>query len=179
MPTPIDVFYNANRNISERLAAIGEISLKTTFDSLFAKSLLIAVTSFFEGRIQDDIKTFAREVAQSTLVSSLIQSKAISRQYHTYFDWKDAQNANSFFRLFGSDFLEFMKAEVKQNPELDSAVKAFLDLGMDRNNVVHIDFATNAAAKTADEVYYAYQTALQFVDALPVKYREFTSWQER
>ena len=178
MPTPVDVFYNANRNISERLAAIGEISLKTTFDSLFAKSLLIAVTSFFEGRIQDDIKAFVMEVAQSPLVSGLIQSKAISRQYYTYFKWETA-NANAFFALFGSDFREFMQAEVKQNPELGSAVRAFLDLGRDRNNVVHVDFATNAAAKTADEVYDAYQTALQFVDALPVKYREFASRQER
>lgn len=178
MPTPVDVFYNQNRNISERLAEIGEISLKATFDSLFAKSLLIAVTSFFEGRIQGDIIAFVREASQSPLVSGLIQSKAISRQYHTYFNWETA-NANAFFALFGSDFREFMQTEVKQNSELDSAVKAFLDLGRDRNNVVHVDFATNAAAKTADEVYDAYQTALQFVDALPVKYREFTSRQER
>lgn len=111
-------------------------------------------------------------------LSGLIQSKAISRQYYTYFKWETA-NANAFFALFGSDFREFMQAEVKQNPELDSAVRAFLDLGRDRNNVVHVDFATNAAAKTADEVYDAYQTALQFVDALPVKYREFASRQER
>ena len=112
------------------------------------------------------------------MVSGLIQSKAIDRQYHTYFNWKTAKNANSFFALFGSDFSEFMEAEVKQNSELDSAVKAFLDLGRDRNNVVHVDFATNAAAKTVDEVYDAYQTALQFVDAMPVKYREFASRQE-
>lgn len=178
MPTPIDVFYNENRNISERLANLGEISLKATFDSLFAKSLLIAVTSFFEKRIQDGIIAFVQESSQSPLVDELIQSKAINRQYHTYFNWETAKNANSFFALFGSDFREFMEAEVKQNPELDSAVKAFLDLGRDRNNVVHVDFATNAAAKTFDEVYNAYQTALQFVDALPVKYREFTRRQE-
>ena len=177
MPTPVDVFYNQNRNISERLAEIGEISLKATFDSLFAKSLLIAVTSFFEGRIQDDIKTFAREVAQSPLISGLIQSKAINRQYYTYFNWETA-NANAFFRLFGSDFNEFMQVKVRQNPELDSAVKAFLDLGNERNKIVHIEFAVIVLEKTADEVYDAYQTALQFVDAMPVKYREFTSRQE-
>ena len=179
MPTPIDVFYGRNHAISERLAAIGEISLAAIFDSLFAKSLLIAATSYFEGRIQSDIIAFIEEVSQSPLVSGLIQSKAISRQYHTYFNWDDAKNANSFFRLFGNDFREFMEAEVKQNSELDSAVKAFLDLGRDRNNVVHVDFATNATAKTAAEVYYAYQTALRFVDAMPVKYREFANRQER
>lgn len=178
MPTPIDIFYNQSRAISEHLANLGEISLKATFDSLFAKSLLIAATSYFEGRIQDDIKAFVRESSLSPLVSSLIQSKAISRQYHTYFKWEDAKNANSFYALFGSDFREFMEAEVKQNPDLDSAVKAFLDLGRDRNNVVHVDFATNAASKTVDEVYQAYQIALQFVDAMPAKYREFTSMQE-
>lgn len=176
MPTPIDVFYNQSRAISDRLANLGEISLKATFDSLFAKSLLIAVASYFEGRIQKDITTFVQEASLSPLVIGLIESKAISRQYHTYFDWKpETKNANKFFRLFGDDFREFMQAEVKQNSELDSAVKAFLDLGMDRNSVVHLDFATNAAPKTADEVYQAYQIALQFVDAMPAKYREFTS----
>ena len=172
MATPVDTFYNQNLAIGERLAAIGEISLKAAFDSLFAKSLLIAATSFFEGRIQEDIKAFVWELSQSPLVNGLIQSKAISRQYHTYFDWKNATNANDFFRIFGSEFSEFMKAEVKQNPELDSAIRAFLDLGRDRNSMVHVDFETN---KTVDEVHQSYQLALQFVDALPVKYREFTN----
>lgn len=175
MPTPVDIFYMANRAIGEHLIRSGEISLKATFDAVFSKGLLIAATSFFEGRIQEDIKTLVREFSSSPLVDGLIQSKAIHRQYHTYFNWDDASNANQFFRIFGIEFRDFMREEIQQDAELNAAIRAFLDLGKERNSIVHFGFAETSLQKTADEVYEAYQMGMKFVDALPVKYREFTS----
>ena len=171
MPTPVDSFYDENQAISDYLGQQDEISLKLTFDSVFSKSLLIAATSFFEGRIQEDIRGFIEETTYSPLVAGLIQTKVIHRQYHTYFDW-DKQNANQFFRLFGEIFLEFMRQQVQSDQELDNSIRAFLSLGNERNRIVHVDFAVNQLEKTAAEVYELYQQALQFVDALPEKYRE-------
>lgn len=174
MPTPVDVFYMANRAIGDYLLRTGEISLKATFDAVFSKGLLIAAASHFEECIQRDIKTLAAAFSTSPLLVGLIQSKAIERQYHTYFDW-NTLNANRFFGIFGSGFSEFMKEEVKQNTELNDAIRAFMDLGRQRNNLVHADFADAPLEKTPDEVYAAYQLGMRFIEALPLKYREFTN----
>ena len=171
MPTPVDSFYTENQAISTYLGQQNEISLKSTFDSVFSKSLLVAATSFFEGRIQEDIRAFIKETTHSTLVTGLIQAKAVHRQYHTYFNW-EARNANQFFKLFGESFCDFMKEEVRRDEDLSASVEAFLTLGNERNKIVHIHFAVNQLDKTADEVYKLYGDAINFVDILPTKYRE-------
>ena len=174
MQTPVDIFYTANRAIGEHLVHTGAISLKIDFDALFSKGLLIAAASYFEECIQRDIKTLAAEFSMSSLLVGLIQSKAVERQYHTYFEWNSV-NANRFFSLFGSAFSEFMREEVKQNAELNEAIRAFLDLGRERNKLVHANFADIALQKTAEDVYASYQMGMKFIETLPVKYREFTS----
>ena len=174
MQTPVDIFYKANCAIGKHLVHTGAISLKVDFDALFSKGLLIAAASYFEECIQRDIKTLAAEFSTSSLLVGLIQSKAVERQYHTYFDWNKV-NANSFFGLFGSAFSEFMKEEVRQSTELNDAIRAFLDLGRERNKLVHANFADVALQKTPKEVYASYQMGMKFIETLPVKYREFTS----
>ena len=68
-----------------------------------------------------------------------------------------------------------MKEELRQNAELNDAIRAFLDLGRERNKLVHANFADAALQKTADEVYASYQMGMKFIETMPVKYREFTS----
>lgn len=174
MQTPVDIFYEANHAIGDYLVRVGEISLKVDFDALFSKGLLIAAASYFEECIQRDIKTLAVEFATSSLLVGLIQSKAIERQYHDYFEWNKS-NAHKFFRLFGGAFSEFMKKEVQQNTELNDAIRAFLDLGRERNKLVHANFADIALEKTPEDVYASYQMGMKFIETLPVKYREFTN----
>ena len=53
---------------------------------------------------------------KNELLVSFVNNKAISRQYHTYFSWKDT-NANSFFGLFGDIFSNFIKQEVRNSEQ--------------------------------------------------------------
>jgi hypothetical protein len=67
-----------------------------------------------------------------------------------------------------------MTTSVKTDLKLDNAIKAFLELGNLRNQLVHQDYATVPLEKTSDEIYQLYLDALYFVDAFPECLDEFT-----
>ena len=99
-----------------------------------------------------------------------VKNKAISQQYHTFFDWKSS-NANTFFSLFGEAFKTFMAAEIKNNGNLAESIKAFIELGRERNRLVHQDYGTFSLDKTTEEIFQLYRTALPFVQCIPEKLR--------
>jgi hypothetical protein len=95
----------------------------------------------------------------------------VARQYHSWFEW-EGNNANKFFSLFGSEFKLAMNKNIKESTTLGSAVRAFLEVGNERNKLVHQDYATFAMEKTLDEIYQLYRDALLFVERLPLALRE-------
>lgn len=175
MPTIVDLLYDDNKTLLNYLQEKGEISLLNNANESFRKSLLLAAGSYFEWVIQEAILDFARENSKAAEpLFELVRNKAIERQYHTYFQW-GGNNANSFFGLFGDDFKQHMIAIVKANPPLDGAIRAFLELGKMRNELVHENFATFALEKTSEEIYSLYSAAVPFVDAFPVHLREYSN----
>ena len=173
-PNVIDSLYKDNKDILEFLQRNGEISFRVNVDSNFRKTILLSAASYFESVIKDILIEFFNEMTgQSEIVVSFIENKAIERQYHTFFHW-GTNNANTFFSLFGEGFKEFMKAEVRDNKQLDEAIKAFLKLGDDRNRLVHQNFASIALETTAEEIYQLYRTASFFIEILPKKLREYS-----
>ncbi|RRR67698.1 MAG: hypothetical protein EI684_18570 [Candidatus Viridilinea halotolerans] len=126
-------------------------------------------------------KSFPRDYGEDTEqtctnhpVLNFVKNKGLERQYHTLFDW-ERRNANKFFSLFGSDFRDFMSAVIREEPGIDAAIRAFLELGETRNQLVHQNFANFPLEKTADEIYELYKTAVVFVDEIPIKLREFVN----
>lgn len=176
--TVVDRLYDEFEALKRHLDEAGEVSLRSTADENFRKSLLLAAASYFERRISDLVVEFAKESFQiDHPIIEFLKNKAISRQYHTYFKW-DSSNANQFFGLFGETFRIFMVKEIKSDFELETSIKAFLELGNDRNRLVHQDFGTFPLEKTSDEIYQLYKSALRFVDSLPLKLRACTSNQQ-
>ncbi len=84
----------------------------------------------------------------------------------------DANNANQFFGLFGSEFRSTMTERMKKSDDMQSSVEAFLELGNERNRLVHQNYATFPMEKTLDEIYALYQSAVMFVDDLPAALRD-------
>ena len=163
----------------EHLLATGRITWKTRADDQFAKALLIAVASRFEARLTACVvETFESATGGSDALVSFVQNQAVERRYHTWFSWGDAKNANRFFRLFGEEFKNVMEAKVKNDPDLDDAVKAFLELGRLRNELAHEDYATFSMQKTPDEVLERYRTAARFVDWFAGDLREHVATQQ-
>lgn len=148
----VQSLYNETKVLDDYLLENGEISLKNTVDSNLRKSILLSSASYFEKQIVDLIVryTYKVTVGDEKLIS-FIQKKALSRQYHTLFTW-DKNNCNSFYALFGEDFKLHFSNLIKEDQELDSSAKAFLEIGNERNRMVHQDFGQFTLEKTADEI---------------------------
>lgn len=171
--TVVDKLYNDFNDLVAFLDEGREISLRSTADENFRKTLLLTVASYFEHRITEDLSVFFDEYSsQNELIGSFLRNKAIYRQYHTLFSWKDT-NANAFFGLFGEVFKQYMREEVRSDIALNQAVKAFLELGLDRNRLVHGNFGSFALEKTSKEIFDQYRQALVFVEAMPKYLRKY------
>jgi hypothetical protein len=163
--TPIDRIYQELGLAIEALGKSGEVSAQVVVEDHARKALLLSVASHFEHKLTGHLKQLS-SMSNNILLTEFVIRKAITRQYHTLFNW-DSKNANSFFALFGSDFKQRMEVKVKADTNLDNSIKAFLELGSLRNQLVHNDYATFSLEKTSDEIYLLYQTALYFIDSLP------------
>jgi hypothetical protein len=171
--TGVDRLYKEFSALVEYLDQGEEISLKIAVDENFRKSLVLAAASYFEVKLSDGIINFFHAVSKGNeLATSFIRAKAISRQYHSYFDW-DRNNANKFFSSFGDGFKKFMESQVKDNTELELSIRAFMEIGSTRNRLVHQDFATFSLEKSSVEIYQSYKTALVFVETFPDQLHQY------
>lgn len=167
MSTPVDRLYNeATATIGALRNAGAGVSVEVSTADNLRKGLLLAAASYFESRISSTVMDFVRHSAQrAVLLPNFVRNRAVSRQYHTWFKWDD-NNANQFFGLFGQEFRSMMTARVKQSDEFRDSIRAFLDLGNQRNCLVHQDYASYPLEKTLEEIYAAYNRALYFVNGL-------------
>lgn len=167
----VDRLYSDFTRILERIEDT-EISLRNSVEEIFQKSLYVAIGSHFEQQITHYILEFmGKSSNNNVLVTEFVRNKAIARQYHTLFVWKD-NNANAFFGLFGQDFRAYMTGYVRENPEYAEAIRAFLEVGNVRNEVAH-NFESVTFEKTADEIYSRYKEALAFVEHIPSHFEAF------
>jgi len=146
-----------------------ETSLEVSMRAQWSKAIVLASASFFERELCSCI--LETVPAAFPLLKEFVQRQALSRRYHTLFSW-DAKNANSFFGLFGPDFADRAKSAVSEDPELQSAVRAFLGLGQQRNAMVHGDFASFSLDATAEEVFSKFEAAQRFVSWVAGRLRE-------
>lgn len=172
--TIVDRLYGEFKDLVSYIDAQKQPSLLIIADTNFRKSLLLAAASYFEHRVTEEIVSFVNETSNSNqLVAEFVRNKAISRQYHSFFEW-DKPNANKFFSLFGGSFKASMQAEIKGDANFDAAIKAFIEIGRDRNRLVHQDYGNFYLEKTADEIYNQYKVALRFLEVIPAKMRQVT-----
>lgn len=147
----------------------GEISLRNDADNNFKKVLILTIASYFETEIFDMLIDFVnKKTNNDKITESLVKNKALSRQYHTFFDW-DTNNANKFFSVLGEDFKKDAEKEIKRDVKLDEGIQAFLEIGRIRNKLVHKNFGIYTIDKTAEDVFTLYSKAKNFVQFLSGK----------
>lgn len=169
MATIIDKMYADHKLLHDVLIAHQEVSLASDSDNKLKKVLLVSAASYFEYEMAGVVLSFANSASnQNPALLALVKAKVVERQYHTYFQW-EGQNANKFFSLFGEAFLTECKATVKAEKDLDEGVRAFLEIGSTRNQMMHENFSTFPMDKTADEVYALYQRAERFLAYIKTK----------
>ena len=112
MGSPIQTLIDDYRDLNQFLMANGKVSESLTVAEHYRKILLLSCASYYETRIVEVIKKFVEVKASDDRISAFVSNKAISRQYHTYFNWDQTSNINSFLGLFGVDFKDKITAEI-------------------------------------------------------------------
>ena len=165
-----------HKNFSDILAFLrekDEVSWTNVANENFRKVLLIAAASHFEQSVTDSVLNFVKQVTtENHPLTWFVHNKAVRRQYHTWFDW-EARNANKFFGLFGIAFQDRMKIEVDNSGTLNSSIQAFMEIGRERNRLVHQDFGNFSLEKTSEEIHKLYVEATSFVAWFPDALKAF------
>lgn len=160
--------YEEFKEIRDHFEETHDISSKIIVDNNFKKILLLSAASYFEDKIKKIIIECIESNSKSEVLNNFIKNKAIERQYHTYFEWKE-KNANKFFSLFGNSFKTDIISEINGNESLKTSIKDFMELGRLRNELIHENFAAFPIEKTSDEIYSLYLSANEFVTYLSLK----------
>ncbi|REE67527.1 HEPN domain-containing protein [Pantoea ananatis] len=176
--TIVDTLHSDFTTLLSYLNDNNEISFQSLVNDNFRKSLLLSSASYFENVLSECVYRFVVECTyERHIITFMVRRNVIERKYHTWFEWGKSNNANSFFSIFGEDFLSHAKIYVRGNEEIATAIKAFLDIGTDRNRLVHQNFASFTLEKTAEEIYQNFLLAKQFVDWFPVFLKDFNDSQ--
>ncbi len=175
----IDALWRDHVSLVEYLRGRGEWTLSGRVEEEFAKTLTIAAASYFEVELTEKIVgLYSKATGGVEYLSEFVRRQAIGRRFAQLFNWdqngRPARNANSFYILFGGDFRDFMAGRVSQDTNLMDAVRAFIEIGSLRNNMVHGDYANFTLGKTAGEVHELYMKASLFLDDFPKAVDEFS-----
>jgi RiboL-PSP-HEPN len=157
--------------IRERLSGSSDMSVVANFESLSAKGLLLAAASHFERRVTDLLIETAKSLGNNEVIAEFIKNQALSRKYHTMFDW-DSANLNKFFGLFGTSAKNQLTKETSDLP-LKDCVAAFIFINSERNRLVHRDYASFTLNTTTDEVWERFQKASHFCEWLGERLKLF------
>jgi RiboL-PSP-HEPN len=170
--TIVDRIFGDYGSVVAALAENGDLSLLNSVEENYRKSLLLTAASYFEQRVVEHVVEYARERGgKDELIPRFIENKAAKRQFHTWFAW-DSNNANAFFGLFGEDFRNYVTGYIKGVDGFDACISAFLEIGRERNRLVHQNYGAFALEKTAEELYVLYKSANDFVERIPQVLRE-------
>ena len=167
-----------HRELVEYLESGKSLLLRDRAESAFAKTLLIAAASYFEIRLTQIIIDLYLEMTHGVEeLAEFVKKQAIGTRFAQLFQWGSGKgpgrNANSFYVLFGEAFSAHMKQRVQEDREFDDSVRAFLEIGNLRNQMVHGNYADFQLNKTVEEVYSLYVRAHRFVDKFPDAIRQF------
>ena len=165
--TIVDRLYTDFLALARVLASTSEPSLAITADDCFRKALLLSAASLFETLVVEAIQRFVSDTARgNACVVEFVRRKGLARQYHTLFDW-EKRHAGHFFALFGESFKAAMERRAKIDEAFAGSIAAFLEIGRERNRVIHQNFGHVTLEKTATEIYNLYRVAQMFVAELP------------
>lgn len=174
MGTVVDKLYGEYLAIVQMMDQYNAISFKNTLNENFRKTLLLCAASHFEFRVTSDVVAFCAEVARgNSLIPSLVRNKAVSRQYHTWFDW-NTNSASAFFKMFGEEFRVHMSDVVGRDANMAKSISDFMEIGRERNRLVHQDYGSYFLEKTSEEIFRSYASGLMFVEFIPKALRDYS-----
>lgn len=134
--------------------------------SLINKALIISCASYLEYQIcaiiEDYYKVKTNNCEQSVL---FVKNKAISRQYHTYFNW-DAANISTFAGMFGPRFKQRINQLSDASEDFNIEAVAFIRIGKTRNMLAHNNFYFYTESYTTRELRVDFLNAIKLIERI-------------
>lgn len=166
MNSPIDKLVDDYHDLIDFLLKNNQLSESVEIKDHYRKILLLSCASFYEMKITGILKTFVKKYSLDDKVCEFLSNKAINRQYHTFFDWKQTKNINQFLGLFGETFKNKIAQTIKDDEILSDNISAFLLIGSERNLIVHENFLEYRLEKTFEEIVGLHKKAINFIKFL-------------
>lgn len=155
--------YQDSQELYKYLVDKGEITFATYINDVYKKVLVLSAASFFESAISKQLLDYAIKASGSDKrIVTLIENKVIERQYHTLFNW-NVKNTNAFWSLFGDTTKTKVREQINSTDKLKSSEVDFVELGKQRNLLVHENFAEYDVNITIEEIYKKYKSACEFI----------------
>lgn len=145
------------------LADQAQMSLLRAAEDNARKALVLSAASLFEHRITESLLNYVDNASGSDkCVVSLVRNKAIKRKFHEFFDWPGGK-LGAFPTLLGENLGVELKESCARSPGKEQ-MKAFLEIGDLRNQLVHGNYAVFPLDKTADEIRQLCEWVDRFVE---------------
>lgn len=162
---PIQKFIKDSKELQSFLDKHSELSMIIDVNNHYKKILLLSCASFYEMQIISLLKKFFDSNSHDPRIVSFVTKKALDRQYHTLFDW-DKKNINRFLGFFGEEFKNNVSKKIKEDTELTLQMESFIQIGAERNRMVHENFLECLLDKTIEEIETLHNQASKFIEYL-------------
>lgn len=169
MSSPIEKLTEDYKTLTDFLLQHGELTESINVKDHYRKILLLSCASYYETRITTAIQDFVKQRSTDEKLLSFVINKALKRQYHTLFDWKQSNNINQFLGFFGEKFKTEISTEIKKDEKLKKSISAFLTIGAERNFIVHENFLEYRLEKTFEEIANLHKLAMAFIEYIEKK----------
>ena len=171
----VDRLHGEFSDLREFLSDADGAKFLPVVEGYLPRTILLAAASYFESRLSDEVERLAAaEVGDDHVLTWLVRNKVIRGQYHRWFSWESA-NVNTFLSMFGRDFKDEAARWIAEDEYLGRSVRDFLEIGRERNRLVHGNFGDAPLEKTTADVYALYESAKIFVDWFPDAVRRHLS----
>lgn len=148
----IEALFAQYEDLRTYLVGQGQPSYASTIESIAPKVLLLAAASYFESQVVSAIVDhFTSRLGRDDPRVEFVKERALERQYHSLFDWK-ATNVNKLWAFFGPTFKEYAARAVDDDDVLSDGVRAFLEIGRVRNEMVHGNYLSYDLQKTGGDI---------------------------
>lgn len=166
----VESLYEDFKRAETSLLAAGEISALNTLTVVFKNNLVLTSASNSERALTAYFEDLLNKQGMKPHVASFCKKAAFDQRYHTFFDWKQADSDNpekgvdQFVSKFGPLFKAEHKKQVSASEDLKKGAARFIQIGHQRNEMVHTGFTNYSNAKTHGEIIEDHRLAKQFLE---------------
>lgn len=146
-----------------------DLSALVLINEVGAKYLLVSAAGDLEQRTIDAVIYLYEHDQTSAHLRHFVRHKALERQFHTLFDWRN-KKPNTFFSLFGPEKKKEL-VELCAGDQYKQCTDDFLSIVHYRNEMVHTGLAAYSLPLTLEDVYAMYRSALGFVNLIRIGIR--------